>query len=682
MTVNLYPSAYSDYQKAEFQKKKLLKNTRLRQYRSNWIKVIDMFLSIPSRYPHSHYISCAYLEAGKLYLQLFKFSRTKKDRESARYLFRKAYRSGIKNDCTAEALYRAVTYDRKYGSIANATRVYHILKTSFPSSKWRRLAERVLKENPSTVARRNDPSRDYNHAEKEYRRLITTRLKQYRHNWFRVIRLYEKIITRYPHSRYAFKSYMKIGFMYEQLYRYGLDTDDLKSARDYYLKGYKKFSSYPWSVRALYFAGKICFKLRDCECALSSLKGFLRKGRKTKYYSEAEKIYSRVKTQCGRRKKIPVQVSSKIVIKGVRYWSSKNYTRVVIYSDKPFIYQEHYLPENKRYRKPPRFYFDIENAILPADVPRQVAINDGLLKAARIGQFKKDVVRVVLDLASVGRYTAFTLEDPFRLVIDVFGKGKVKHLKKRKKKLVQKKKRKKYAYVKKTLTIVIDPGHGGKDSGAVCCGIKEKNITLGIALKLAEILRHRLGARVVLTRDSDVFIPLEERTALANTENADAFISIHVNSTPQRGLRAEVAPAGATVYYLGKAYDFSARRVARIENQSAHVSYRKDWIGSLINELEKYYKKNDSIKLAKSIQKYLNSLAPSYDPYYKVHHIAGAPFYVLVNTSMPAVLVETGFINNPEEGKLLTTPAYQKVIAEAIYKGLEEFFETYVAETY
>ncbi len=683
-STSVFASAYSLYQRAEKLQQRLLSN-KGKKYRSNWIRVINAYMSVYRSYPHTRYAPCSLVKAGQLYIRLSRFSGKKGDGEKGRAILRVAYHK-YKGRCIDEALYYAGRYDEENGLVINATKVYKLLLSKFPSSYWSKKAR--LRLSILSKSRRTSSSSSlhrntkilFDKAENSYRTLIRTNQKQFRHNWFRVIRKFKKVIITSPSSYYALRSYIKIGFMYEQLYRYGLDKDDLREALKFYVEAYKKFPSQKESAKAIYLASRVCVKLREYRCAREKINLIIKRFRYTKFYKLAKKELMGIPKIEREEKAWKKQRSGKVVVKGVRYWSSNNYTRIVVYSDTPFVYEEHYLPEDKKHNKPPRFYFDIQNAVLSPEVPSQIAINDGLLRSARIGQFKKNVVRVVLDLQSVGRYTAFTLEDPFRLVIDVFG-AKRRNVVRRRKLPISKSTNRKYVYLTRKLKIVIDPGHGGKDPGATCCGIKEKNITLAIALKLARLLRKRLGAEVVLTRYTDVFIPLEERTALANTENADVFVSIHVNSTPERHLSLSSAPSGAIVYYLGKARDFSARRVAMIENQSARTSSRKDWIGVLINELEKYYKRNDSIQLAQSIQKYLNSRAVFMNPYYKSHHIDGAPFYVLVNTSMPAVLVETGFINNPFEGRLLTDPKYQQIIAEAIYMGIKEFIEKYVVQT-
>ncbi|MCK5486404.1 MAG: N-acetylmuramoyl-L-alanine amidase, partial [Desulfobacterales bacterium] len=233
-----------------------------------------------------------------------------------------------------------------------------------------------------------------------------------------------------------------------------------------------------------------------------------------------------------------------IAVKDIRHWSTPNYTRVVIDLDGPVKYKHHLLKPDPSLKKPRRLYLDLENSHVTSKIESPVLIKDGLLQRARAGQYTKDTVRVVLDAESIESYKVFPLHDPFRIVLDVrraekknaVGKPKLAVKKRTVRKGVRR------AEVSKdsmslarqlglnVKRIVIDPGHGGKDPGCNARGgVKEKNIVLSIARILKKKIKEEIGCEVFLTRNSDVFLPLERRTAIANMKKADLFISLHVN---------------------------------------------------------------------------------------------------------------------------------------------------------
>lgn len=219
--------------------------------------------------------------------------------------------------------------------------------------------------------------------------------------------------------------------------------------------------------------------------------------------------------------------------------------------------------------------------------------------------------------------------------------------------------------------IVIDAGHGGEDEGAIGQGdIKEKDVTLTLALMLDELLRDRLRARTVLTRTTDVFIPLAERTMVANKNNADLFVSIHTNASEYK------TASGVETYYLDNTKDKSSLKLAERENRAlmAGPSGVNADVGFMVSDLIQNAKLDDSISLAHQLQ---NSLSDTLTRYYRGINNLGvkkAPFYVLVGAHMPCVLVEVSFIDHPVEGERLADRRYQRLIAQALYQGVKAFF--------
>ena len=210
-------------------------------------------------------------------------------------------------------------------------------------------------------------------------------------------------------------------------------------------------------------------------------------------------------------------------------------------------------------------------------------------------------------------------------------------------------------------TIVIDPGHGGKDPGAVSQTRQEKQIVLSLSKTLRDILV-RKGYNVRLTRETDVFLPLRKRTQFATSQKADLFISIHTNASTAR------SAAGIETYYLALASDESARMTAMRENAGAEYNMKE--LDALVGRILKESKSTESRRLAELIQAQLAS-----GKQVKNRGVKHAPFVVLIGTKVPAVLVEAGFISNPTEGKRLTTKAYQRQLATAIAKGIEQYIK-------
>lgn len=212
-------------------------------------------------------------------------------------------------------------------------------------------------------------------------------------------------------------------------------------------------------------------------------------------------------------------------------------------------------------------------------------------------------------------------------------------------------------------TIVIDPGHGGKDPGAVGQARQEKQIVLSLSKTLRDLLVAK-GYNVRLTRETDVFLPLRKRTQFATNHKADLFISIHTNASTIR------SASGIETYYLALASDESARVTAMRENAGAEYNMKE--LDGLVGRILKESKSTESRRLAELIQARLTS-----GKQVKNRGVKHAPFVVLIGTKVPAVLVEVGFISNPTEGKRLTTKAYQHQLATAIAEGIEQYIKNF-----
>jgi N-acetylmuramoyl-L-alanine amidase len=218
--------------------------------------------------------------------------------------------------------------------------------------------------------------------------------------------------------------------------------------------------------------------------------------------------------------------------------------------------------------------------------------------------------------------------------------------------------------------IVLDPGHGGHDPGAEGYGV-EKEVTLAIAQRLAALLRERLGAEVVLTRHDDATLALAERTARANAEKADLFLSIHANADPY-GRRH-----GVETYVLDNTADHATNRLAAMENGlgadllPARASEHD--LRYILSDLVQVGKMDQSVALARAVQHALVRRLRARYPGVADLGVKRGPFYVLVGAYMPCVLVETAFLTHPVEGRRLIHPDYQEAVAEGLYAGVRDF---------
>lgn len=225
-------------------------------------------------------------------------------------------------------------------------------------------------------------------------------------------------------------------------------------------------------------------------------------------------------------------------------------------------------------------------------------------------------------------------------------------------------------------TIVIDPGHGGMEAGSKGkFGTLEKDLTLPISQKLKTIIERNLAYRVVLTRDRDIDVSLENRAAIANNNRASLFVSVHVNGFPRSSAR------GSETFFLSlNATDEEARRLAYMENNSSEIgakisSDEEDDIMMILWDMAQSAFIKQSSELAENIQTELNSLLGT-----RNRGIKQAPFKVLTGVACPAVLVEIAFISNPEEERKLQTENFQDNVAQAIYRGIANFLKNYSVE--
>jgi N-acetylmuramoyl-L-alanine amidase len=213
--------------------------------------------------------------------------------------------------------------------------------------------------------------------------------------------------------------------------------------------------------------------------------------------------------------------------------------------------------------------------------------------------------------------------------------------------------------------IVIDPGHGGRDPGARAQNVEEADLTLDVALRLEKLLQNESGIEVVLTRRTDVYVPLEERTAIANREGADLFLSIHANASRNAAAR------GVETYFLSFATTPEAEAVAARENSASEKAMHN--LPDIIKAIALNNKLDESRDLAAMVQDSLVTRLRRSNRNLRNLGVKKAPFVVLIGAGMPSVLAEIAFLTNKQEAQLLKTPAYKQRIAESLHAAILKY---------
>ncbi len=570
----------------------------------------------------------------------------------------------------------------------------------------------------------------YQQAKFYYNELHTSNsLGASRDNWMNGVRNFRKIYLSGPKSDFAAPSLYMLGRMYAKMYLRFDNKMDLKESISYYRDVSELFPDNSLADDALYAVGNLYLnKKNDPRRAAASYTRIIANYRNGDMYAHAsDKLKSLSKEHDiplpdAMLKRTYLQNLNNVL--PVKYWSSNNYTRVVIKASGPVRYRERLLEKNGS--KPRRLYIDFQESYIDPKYRSPIPIEDGLLKQIRTGQFTPEVVRVVLDIESISDYKIFSLPDPFRVVIDVRGESlpdKVQPAKTLPKPpghvqsdadianidqpqsaelivLEDFKKVESNAVTRRNTvaedptiddermntaeislaqqlglgvrTIVVDPGHGGKDPGASAFGLKEKDIVLSIAKKLVPVLEEQTGAEVILTRDSDVFISLEERTAIANTNDADLFISLHINAHPSSKVH------GLETYYLNLSTNAEAMRVAAFENATS--THQMSDLQDILSDIMKNSKINESSRLAGFVHNSLsNGIEGIQKSNFKNLGVKQAPFYVLIGAEMPAILIEIAFITNPSDSDNLSSDAFLDIIASDIVTGVQSYIHSTAA---
>lgn len=364
----------------------------------------------------------------------------------------------------------------------------------------------------------------------------------------------------------------------------------------------------------------------------------------------------------------PKPRSSKVVtIENLRFHRSSAQTRLVFDLARPVNVAQ------QRVTNPDQVIIDLKNAVLSNAARRQVEDDRFPAEITVKQQSHIRQVRVTLAMEETANVTLRTLTKPYRLVMDYVHKHEIATKAPRATitlpPITRQPTRTQRQARLDIETIVLDPGHGGKDPGAIGRdGLTEKDVVLDVALRLRELLRDHLGKKVLMTRDRDEFIELDDRARFANRHKADLFVSIHINAHPNRSAR------GVEMYHFGIASDRRAMEVAARENGDA-IDHARDFLDLIKADLVLSKRIEESQNLAWEMKiAVVNRVGTAYE--LEDHGVKTAPFYVLRYTAMPSILAELSFISNPVEEKRLRLPAYRQRMAEGLFEGIRNYLNS------
>lgn len=586
-----------------------------------------------------------------------------------------------------------------------------------------------------------------------------------RAEWEAVMKPFLRSLGADPKSEYAPRSMFFLGRCYEELARRSFSRTDRLKALEAYDRMLAVYKTHGWADDALFRMGLVWLEqFKDSARAARVLQAVIDDYPKGDKVSEARELLARIQgggparpaasaqakpeqTQPEQPKSagtkpaaVPKQAAvpaaklkDGLTLLGIRHWSSPDYTRVVMDITQDAHYERALVEKAKNGNK--QLQIMLQQAGIASDVMPVRSIEDGILSKIQVTPDPAGGALITFDLVAMDHYRVFTLPEPYRVVIDIYGAAggaarksqavaaapdaEVDHVQAALAELQEKQSQpatpKKDATIKQTgkvpatkstaakskppvqtaakettppaaktpeikvsstqkkytgslveqlglkvRTIMIDAGHGGKDPGAVANGLHEKTLNLRMAKILGGMLKEQ-GFEVHYTRTGDTFIPLEERTAMANAKNADLFISIHCNAHKDKTVN------GLEVYYLNLATDAQAVRVAARENG---VSAKKiSDMQFILSDLMLNSKINESRQMAALVEEEtLRIMRPKYS--LSSHGSKGAFFYVLTGARMPSILVELGYLTNAKEAGMLNTDAYLGAMAQGLTRGV------------
>jgi N-acetylmuramoyl-L-alanine amidase len=461
----------------------------------------------------------------------------------------------------------------------------------------------------------NSPAELYYQAKKSYYKLMGSVEKQkFRHQWEKVIQAFSKVQARFPKSRQAYKAVYTIGRLYEGLNGVSKNSKDLDQALRYYKKVSQDFSPGTLTDDALYESAEIYRDKKDFPSAAGIFKTIFEKYPRGDQANKARQQYKKLASIPVHKKKEKVSQLSPTTKKPVVLGKEKKPEAVK--------HVRVSTPANKK----------------PVTLRKKKKSEPVAVKQAKVTPpaKKKPVKRKILGKGKRGYLYAPA-------------SGKARH---------------------SSPLIVVDAGHGGKDQGAKSArGAHEKDVNLTISRHVKTILVNRFKYRVVMTRKNDTFIPLKERSEIANNRNADLFVSIHANAAKRKSAH------GIETYFLGTSNNDRALATAARENGELVHSVKDDQVQEILASLITTTKINDSSRLAGTVQENLFRSSRKKFRELKNLGVKEGPFYVLHGADMPSILVEVGFLTNPKEARMLSKSDYLYRLASSIAEGIHKYLQ-------
>ena len=381
-----------------------------------------------------------------------------------------------------------------------------------------------------------------------------------------------------------------------------------------------------------------------------------------------------VKTDAG-SPSLPSSTEAKLAVlpkvTGIRHWSTPMGSTVVIDMQDQAPYEVH------RLMSPERIYFDLhDTALVPGLEGKTIDVGDIALTRVRVAQPVSGVTRVVLDTRDGSNFSVSMESNPNRMVVELKSSDRALALNRPRapaagstiaakslSSLSVKPEDEQLRAKTGRFRIALDAGHGGWDLGTVGRkGLLEKDLVLDVTRRLGRLLKTRLGSEVIFTRNSDDYLPLDQRADVANQSQADLFVSVHANYSSSASAR------GVETYYTNT---FAAPGSREIEKNEGSAGPQLTSV--TLSEGELRDKIDESKRLAASIQRSLFATLAANSPGIRDRGVKGSQFLVLTGTTMPAILTEISFVSSPADERNLQSETYRQQIAEALYKGIARY---------
>lgn len=506
-------------------------------------------------------------------------------------------------------------------------------------------------------ARAGEPTaaRAYEQARRPYFALkASAERRRYRHHWLKAIAAFRQVATEHPGSREAQQALYSAADLWAGLYQVSRRSTDLEQAIAAYGRVAGEYPGGKLADDALWQRSRLELTLRhDRGAAARSIQQLLARYPQGDMATRAKIAWRDLapalqgrgpadddegRPLVGRRD----DAAPAVTLTALRHWANPSYSRVVLYLTGPAEARDRGEVGTSAAH---RVVVDIAGASLGSGLASSRSFDDDLLSRARLETRPSGGVRLSLDLGKPAQHRLLVLENPYRVVVDAFTAEAPRD-----------------ADATRPRRVVLDAGHGGHDSGArATTGLLEKDVTLALVRDVEKQLEAR-GIEVVLTRDDDRYVGLEERTAIANRAAADLFVSIHTNAYTDPKAR------GTETYYLDTTDDRFALKLAARENatQEEQVSDVQLSLADLATRVSA----RDSRALAMELQKSMIGALRHEGVRSRDLGVKGSLFYVLLGARMPAVLIETAFLSNPDEARLLGDPAQRRLLAAAIAQAI------------